>query len=406
MDKKRIALIVIFVLVTLIIGYALYRVFFAPSTPLVGPGVTPPPGTENEFPTGGTAAVPTAPVTPPRILPTGQPSGREGAVGPAPTETRETKIVTTNIAEVTASRSGGVQFYNETDGKFYRVGADGEPTPLSDDVFYNVQDVTWSPEQTSSVIEYPDGSNIYYNFASKEQVTLPKHWEDFSFSPQGDKLAAKSVGLDPNNRWLVVADPNGANVRAVEALGNNADKVTVDWSPNKQVVALSRTGEALGADRQQILLVGLNGENFPGLVVEGRDMRSQWSPEGKRLLYSVYSGRNDFKPELWITDAEGQNIGANRKVLGLDTWAEKCTFANERYVYCGVPTSLERGAGFAPDIANNIPDNIFQIDLQTGLKTQLPLDQGHVVNNIFVGDNGDTLYFTDKTQPGIFKVAL
>ncbi len=72
------------------------------------------------------------------------------------------------------------------------------------------------------------------------------------------------------------------------------------------------------------------------MVVEGRDFREKWSPTGQKMLYSVYSIRSNFKPELWIVNAEGNNIGTGRKLLNLSTWADKCTFADDRFVYCAV----------------------------------------------------------------------
>jgi hypothetical protein len=305
-----------------------------------------------------------------------------------------------------ADQNGNATFYNDTDGKFFRVGRDGRISVLSNDVFYQVEKVTWSPVSDESIIEYPDGSNIYYNFQTGRQVTLPKHWEEFSFSGGGDRIAAKSIGFSPENRWLVAANPDGSGVQLVAALGDNADKVTVDWSPSNQVVGLSRTGDAVGGDREEVLFVGLNGENFKSTIVEGRGLQSEWSPNGSQLLYSVYSARNDYKPELWIVNAEGDAIGSGRQLLAVETWASKCAFGDARTVYCGVPSQLPNGAGFAPSLADSIPDRLVRIDTQTGARSEIPLAGLHTLDTVSVSPDGKTLYFTDKTQDGIFQVAL
>ncbi len=170
---------------------------------------------------------------------------------------------------------------------------------------------------------------------------------------------------------------------------------------------MSLTGQALGLDREEVLFVGLNGENYKSMIVEGRGLQTNWSSEGKQLLYSVHSGRTDYKPELWIVNAEPQTIGGSRRVLNLNTWADKCSFADERFVYCGVPTELPKGAGFAPGLADNVPDRLMKIDTQTGTQLEIPLeDDFHVINDIQVSDDGDTLYFSDKHQSGLFEVAL
>lgn len=409
-NKKRIIFAIMFIIACFGIGYLLYRVFFykAPIIITPQPGVT----TTGQFPTAeeaerlrqaaaGSTVLPTAGTVKPQ---TGQTYPNVGQQAPVP---KVAHPVDTYIVSASKDKAGGAKFYNDTDGKFYRLDKNGNIKEMSDQIFYNVQKATWSPTADQAIIEYPDGSNIFYDFNTKKQVSLPKHWQEFSFAPQGDKIASKSMGLSPESQWLITSDPDGKNISLIEPMGENASQVTVDWSPNQQVVALSRTGEALGADREEVLFVGLNQENFKSAVVEGRGLRSQWSPEGKNLLYSVYSGRSDFKPELWIVAGQGDSIGANRKTIGLNTWADKCTFQSERFVYCAVPISLDTGAGFAPDIANYTADTIYKIDLQTGIKSEI--SQGgdtHTVNTMFTSPDGKTLYFTDKNQPGIFDVKL
>ena len=208
------------------------------------------------------------------------------------------------------------------------------------------------------------------------------------------------------NRWIIASDPDGSNIQFVEEMGNNQDKVTVDWSPNEQIVALSRTGNPLGSDRQEVLLIGKNRENFKSLVVEGRGLQSEWSTEGKQLMYSVHSKRSEFKPELWIVEAEGNNIGNNRRPILLNTWADKCTFASERFVFCGVPRNLPFGSGLQPTLADNTPYDIYKIDLQNSRKSRITLDNFHVVDKVFASEDGKTIQFTDIQQDGLFRVDL
>lgn len=406
MDKKRIALILIFILISIGIGYLMYRMFFAEEGGMIPkvPAPTAEKPTPTEFPPSGIGA----PVRPGEIPAEGLPPAVSVPVtGAGVTVTPlENHLVQSRIVSPSIDKSGNANFYNQNDGKFYRVNKDGTTTLLSDQVFYNVNKVNWSPDNKQSIIEYPDGNNIYYNFQTKKQVTLPQHWEDFSFSPEGSKIAAKSMALSPENRWLITSNPDGGDIQFVESMGENAHKVTVNWSPTRKVVALSSTGDPLGADRQQILLIGQNHENFKSLTVEGLGFQSKWSPEGQQLLYNVYSSRSDYKPELWIVNADGDNIDSNRRPIAINTWADKCAFAGERYVYCGVPVELPTGAGFRPDIADTTQDQIYKIDLQTGSKTLLKTDAAHVVNTIFVSPDNQTLFFTDKTQTGLFNLNI
>lgn len=404
MDKKRLIIAGIFILICIGLGYILYLVFFAKDkttpTPTTGEPVTTPSG---QLPSAGEGQVPIGEVTGPTTLPSAGTIPGQALLAPG------TLIVEQPLSVPVSGISVdniGAKFYNQSDGKFYRLGTDGSVQSLSDEVFYNVQKVTWSPVKNESILEYPDGSNIYYNFDTNEKATLPKHWEEFSFSSLGDKVAAKSIGLAPENRWLITSDPTGKNIKLIEPMGENANKVIVDWSPAKQVVALSLTGNPLGADRQELLLVGLNQENFKSLIVEGRGLQTSWSPAGQKLLFNVYNARNDYKPELWVANAEPDTVGTNRRLLNLNTWVEKCTFVDERFAYCAVPNYLDVGAGFAPALADATPDTIYKIDLESGIKLEIPTNQEPTVAQIFLSADKNTLYFTDKNRTGLFEIKL
>ena len=406
MSRAQIVGIILFVSLSILIGLGLYFMFFRGPVPITPSGTTPTTGTPGQFPSSGGATSTDRPI----VEPGGQlpSSGTGGTIngfqeaGQAPTVRQ---LVNTNAKNINVSASGA-KFYNQKDGKFYRIDGQGNVSALSDTVFFGVEQVTWSPASDESIIEYPDGSNIYYDFQTKKQVTLPQHWENFSFDTGGTQIVAKSVGFDDSNRWLIAANPDGTNVEFIEPMGNNADKVMVDWSPNRQYLALSRTGEAQGISDQKVLLIGKNGENYKSLSIPGRGLQTQWSPTGDQLLYSVYSSRSDYKPELWITGTAVGAIDSNRRPLSVQTWVEKCTFTNDTAVYCGVPTKLETGSGFQPSLANTTPDSLVRIDLKTGSRELINLDQTHTIDTIFVSDDGQKLLFTDKILPGIFEVSI
>lgn len=404
MDKKRLLIAIIFTLVCIGIGYLLYRVFFYKEKPPEQPIKIMP--KEFQFPQAGKGAKPGGAEGGPTELPAAGQLPVAGLGQEIQPPTIEKKMVDTLVGNPTSDINSGARYYDKINGKFYHLDNNGNLQELSDKVFYNVQKVIWSPIKDQAILEYPDNSKIIYDFTTKKQVSLPKHWENFSFSPLGEKVAAKSIALAPENRWLITFDTDGKNISRVEPMGENADKVSVDWSPNKQIIATSLTGEELGDDRQEVLFVGQHHENFKSTIVEGRDLRSSWSPEGKRLLYSVHNARNNYQPELWIVNAESDSIGSNRQILGLNTWADKCNFAGERFVYCAVPTQLDIGAGFAPQTADYTPDEIYRIDLQTNLKTKIPVNGSYTVNQLFTSKDNKTLYFTDKNQSGLFSVPL
>jgi len=412
MDKKKLLIGAGLVGFVVLIGAALYFMFFR-RAPVEAPPINAPSELipVNAPPIGPGVGI--APPTPGGLLPPSVNAPPEPPEAPAVTPIAQGgRTATATLTETPAgftrlAGDGRPQFYDPTSGRFYRIGEDGRALPLSDRQFPSVQSAAWAPNDNRAVLEFPDGANVLYDFTTDTQVTLPSHWEDFSFDANGDRIAGKSIGLDRENRFLFDAEPNGNGFRAVEPLGTNARSVDVSWSPNNQVIAFSRTGNDIGDGRQQILLIGRNGENFPGLTVEGIDFRPVWSPTGSRILYSDTSDASDYKPELWVVGGAGDTIGANRQRLRINTWADKCAFAGDTTLYCAVPERLDRGAGLEPSIAAETPDIIERIDLTTGLRTTVgrPADD-LTVTQLHVAPDGGRLYFTASQDGRLREMKL
>jgi len=407
---KKIFFIIGFLAVVVVLAYFIWQLFFKPvslsplatSTTAIG-GNLPNAGLggglgEN---TGGPGNLPGGPG---QIIP-GNPSATEPSNTALGGLTKTTALSDSPTLGSTLGSDGRVQYYNQDDGLFYHLDANGNLTPLSDKVFHEVQKVTWAPDKNRAILEYPDGNKVLYNFQTKKQVTLPSHWQDFSFSPSSGQIVSKSMGLDPENRWLMVSSDDGSQAKALEAIGENADKVYPAWSPNNQMVAMYTKG--VDFDRQEVFFVGLNGENFKSTVVEGRGLETQWSTTGDRLLYSVYHTRDDLKPRLWIVDATSDTISQDRRSFDLQTWASKCTFASNTEIYCAVPENLERGAGLFPELADKTKDDLYKIDLKTGTKKLVAVPDGtYNISQIMVPENQNFLYFTDKATGMIYKINL
>lgn len=406
---KKIFLIIIFLGLIGLLGFLIWRTFF--KTTILFPVATSTPGIINGLPTAGNGSnnnlnsggSGTLPGNSGQTSDTPTGSGKsETAQGGVTTVTTLTKYPTQNP---TLSSNGGVQYYNQSDGKFYTLDKDGKAVLMSDKVFYNVDNVVWAPAKDRAILEYPDGNKILYNFKTKEQVSLPAHWSDFSFSTDSSQIVSKSLGTDPNNRWLMVSNDDGSKAKVLEDIGTNDKTVYPAWSPNNQIVATYTKG--VDFNRQEIYFVGLNGENFKSTMIDGRGLQSQWSTTGDKLLYSVYNSNDSYLPRLWIVNAQGDTINTNRVDLNIATWSNKCTFASNTAVYCAVPENLPTGAGLYPELADQTKDNLYKIDLTTGVKTLIAVPDGaYNVSQIMVPTDQSSLYFTDKKTDQIYSVKL
>jgi hypothetical protein len=403
-NYKKLGLIVVFLVIAGAIGYFIFNLFFKPAAQIQTNLTNDQTGTGSGLPEAGIGTQ--TPITGTEgQLPNNQTPNGQNQIGNSQTVTQDaTTDLGVEASDSKIASNGKMQYYNQADGKFYQLGADGKPTVLADKEFFNVKNVIWAPTSDKAILEFPDGCKIRYNFTTKEQVTLPKHWQDFAFSPTGDKIVAKSMGIDPDNRWLIVSNDDGSKAQKIEDLGENGDTVIDSWSPNNQTIAMYT--ENIDFNRKEVYFVGQNGENFKSMVVEGRGFQHQWSPKGDELLYSVYSSDNDYKPTLWLAGAQGDSIGANRRPLGLDTWANKCSFTTS-LIYCAVPETLERGAGLFPNTADTTPDKLFKVNPQTGVKEQINLGtSSYTMKNLSVSPDGQYLYFTDASTGALRRIKL
>ncbi|OGL73488.1 hypothetical protein A3E39_04615 [Candidatus Uhrbacteria bacterium RIFCSPHIGHO2_12_FULL_60_25] len=403
---KRILFVVFFILFTIVVAIVIYILFFKPKVAPPGP-VEVPVVTPGELPGAGPAVpgVPTVPGVPGVLPPAAGVPGAPAVALPPPQTVLLRDGVTQGVSP--SADKTGARFYNPDDGKFYRVKPDGSTTALSDASFPNLDRVDWGKSSDQAIMTFPDGSNIHYDFRTQTQTTLPKHWEDFNFAPDDAQVVAKSNALTPASRYLIVSNPNGGNSQAIELLGNNADKTFPNWTPNNQIIAYATVGEPKGFDRQEILLVGKNHENFRGLQVEGRGFTPLWSPSGKKLLYSVWNAASDYRPELWISGGDPDSINQNRTKLDVQTFANKCVWSTDETVICAVPSSLPTGAGLQPDLFTNIPDSFMQIDLSTGAKTNLGTPAGDLsVRNPVLTEDQAHVIFTDALTGKLYDFNL
>jgi hypothetical protein len=308
------------------------------------------------------------------------------------------------------STDGTLNYYDKNKGKFYRVDKNGQAVELTDQLFPNAEEISWSPAGDKVVVTFPDLSKIMYDFNAKKQATLPKEWVDIEFSESGAKLGFKNMAANEDDRWLQISNPDGTEVQSIEPIGDKGSDVAINWSPNNQVVATFR--QSVNADQQEVLLIGLNGENFKSLLTEGRGFEAQWSPTGEQMIYSVYNGSTAYNPNLYIVDAQGDEIGANRMNLGIQTWSDKCTFSNSSpTLYCAVPGNLPDGSGLSRSLAAGTTDTIYAINTNTGAKSPVALPvssslKKYSISSLFLSGDGNLLYFQDATAGKVYTIQL
>lgn len=409
---KKIVLIVIFLGVAVGFGYFVFRLFFVP-TPNANisnyniNGVLPNANLINR-PVANVNGQVNVNIALPNINGVIQPPSEVAAGG----YTSAKEIIGQSTQDlVMAGNKKDIIYYDKYTGEFKKKAADGSSeTLLTQQKYPQADKIYWSPARDKAVLSFPDSSKIVYDFNQDKQYSLPKETTEFSFSPSGNQIAYKYVGAQPDERWLAVSNPDGSGAQVVEALGDKAGLVKVDWSPNNQMVAYYT--DTTTSTEQDIIFLGLNNENFPAVKVDGLNFNGRWSPGGDKVLYSISSADTSYNPTLWVMDGTLGNLGGSPQELDLQTWPDKCAFGSLDTIYCAVPTYLPSGSDLYPEITNGVADEFYKVDLKTGLKTllALPVDSSgygtFTADKIFLSASEDLLYFTDRTTGRLYQIRL
>lgn len=401
---KRVLAIIGFVAVVIFLIVLIWYFFFRPLPPV--PPETPPEEPITVLPVPG-ERVPLRPqpVTPPLPEDRFPQTAQEAQGGRVQTHEIEPGY---NIHPRVSPDGESLVTFDLFEGAFSRIAPDGSVQRIGDQRFPGATTVTFSPQNDKAIIEFLDDRNIVYDIEGQRQIaTLPNHWESFHFSPNGDALVFKSIADNPENNWFATANIDGSGGQLIEQMGKKAVYFTPLWSPSDQIIGFFEEG--VDANQKRLYFIGKNDEKFQAIIVEGRDIRAQWSPLGTQLLYSAYSSLSGFRPELWVVDALGTTIGENRRKLDVQTWSDKCGFADNTTLYCATPKEIPEGGGLIPTIAEEKSGGevIYKIDLETGEKRKVAEPRPDVVaQNVQINKNQTLLFFTDKYTGKLYRIQL
>lgn len=410
LQTKRILLIAGFILLIIGVIIAIWFLFFAPL--FRKPSLTN--GNANTN-TNGSGKLPN--INTNRKANTNQPFARGENQLPQPSViangdlTLVTSVTNDPAMSPTQAPDGkNLQYYNESDGKFYRIDpSTGKATALSDQRFPSATSVVWAPDNNKVALAFPDNSKVVYDFQAKKQYTLPAQAEQVSFAPNSQQIAYAYLGGTDSN-VLVTSDFTGAQAKVVQEIGDKAAQVQVAWSPSNEVVGMYH--HTVDSGVQEVVMIGQNEENLKNLTVEGQGFVGKWTPDGNKLLYTVNSAATDWNPELFLVYAKGDAIGAGKMDLNISTFIDKCAFDHAgTHAYCAVPDALPSGSGLYPSFASSVKYTFSSIDLATGSSRTIaqPVDANYTrytVGSVFVSDDGSALYFTSVPDNALHKIRL
>ncbi|GEM_PF-5952648 len=388
---KRIAFVLVIVAVILSIILLVLRLRRAPVVPPAPPPIQPPITT---LPTAGQGTLPsTGPGS------TTQPS------------TATTGLKSFNFSEelfYAPSRSGDTLIaFSPQRGSFVKIDNQGNVQPVGEFLFSDVLGVNWSHDRSNALLEQSNGAKTLYNLQSKAKLTLPNQWSDIQFGPNNQSLVFKNTGTTSDGNYLATTSLANDSLTLLRPLGDNADSVEVNPSPDGSTSAMATIPQ--DAVSQNLYFINKNGELSPSVSIKGGFFQSQWSPNGRWLLFSTADLQDQFKPLLWLAAGTGTAQGQHT-LLPVGTIAQQCTFTSRSTsLICSIPSTDSR-SGYGISNSNNIPDvphHVVLINLANGSTKTLytPPTSSVLVRPVVTADD-KTLYITNRTTGQLESISL
>jgi len=402
---RRILIIAAAVIVVIGLGLAVYFLFFAPKSGQL---------TVSDNPFGdigsGAAAAPSD-------LTEGQGAGTvvgpnfvKITDGPVAEGVAAVDIMVANGTNVSSTSSStpttpdtDIRFIDRASGNIYSYVVHARTlTRRSNKTLPGIQEASW----------VPNGSLAYVRFITSDSSTgehiatyaLPESGEGGYFIEQDldEARVASSTGL-----FTLLTSTSGSVGTIAKVDGTNARTLFTSLVSSLIVYPAGNTyfAHTKASSRTDGYGFQISGGALNRILGPLRGLTLLPSPSGKSLLYTYVDGGITH---LAVIDLANRNATA----LPLATLTEKCVWADEVTVYCGVPTSM---SGSIPDDwyqgAVSFSDRIWRIDMTARVAT-LVVDPTQVAKTsidavaLTVDPKQDVLVFTDKKTGSLWVYDL
>lgn len=295
--------------------------------------------------------------------------------------------------------------------------ADLDKERVSNTTIPRIYESLWTADGKGVILRYLDDDNetIKTYFASLVRREEELREGETPFSLEGSFLRDNitDIVLSPSRTrvfWLsgslqetrgVVSDPNGENIQTV--FTSPFSEWLPQWvSAGVLTLTTKASGYASGFSYEVPVATGSLSRilgDIPGLT-------TLTSPDGRYVLYSKGTERD---LSLHLFDEE---TGETTNFF-IATLPEKCTWADDVTLYCGVPSEIEPRA--YPDSwyqgKTLFVDDIYRIEADTGRASLVysPLSQDEEIIDIykpFMSKDGDYLIFNNKHDMSLWAFTI
>ena len=299
-----------------------------------------------------------------------------------------------------------IQYYSKENGNVWKISFDGsEKINISKDILTGLTRVLWSPKENKVISRFPQNKFYLYDHTASKGVALKENINDIAWTNLGDKIIYNYCDIKTKVCSLNLANPDGGQWKKVANLPPG--RISIAPIPQSSLISYWNYPDASSQTfLKTISLVG--GE--PKTILSGKYGADYlWSPDGKKVLTSSLAEKGSSKIMLGVVD----NSGKNYQALNIPTLASKCAWADEKNVYCAIPTSIPDDAVMPNDYYNKkitTKDTFLKINVFNGESERIvdleEITSAYDAENLIISLYEGCLFFVNRIDGRLYRIDI
>lgn len=308
------------------------------------------------------------------------------------------------IGATLSREKDSVLYMLRENGNLYRINFDGqEKNRISNTTIIGVYQVRWSPDKSKIFITYENNDrikNLVFDLASIPSASsiLPSNISSASWSP--DSKTLRLLEKRSHDVGFITTSATGKNIKHqftipladLVILPSNGASIFFTEAPSGLVQGPLFQLNSVNGSFKEIL----NGFGLGAIISQDEN----WA------LISATNEKGSLLPLTRVT------IKNNSKIIipNILTLAEKCAFANNETIFCGIPQTIPKKS-IMPDSYYkgdaSLTDHLVKINTQT-LETTSYEDvvSGFDMQDIFTDERGENVFFRDAKTDFLYRFSL
>jgi Tol biopolymer transport system component len=223
-------------------------------------------------------------------------------------------------------------------------------------------DYAWSPDGTMIAFVHTETINqlenlFIVNIATGQIVQLTNEFVNHKPVWSADSKTISFVqyyNIANGTYDLYLIDSDGKNLRLAPFQVAGREPAQPTWNPDNKTVAFVgyKAPDGTGSVALDIYVTGVDGVTLQQLTTDGRSYAPEWSPDGKRIAFTISIFDGSLQCNLFIMNSDGTGKRAltthnNVPIYGMHRWSAD----GKKIIY-----------GYSPDI--NTPQSVHVMDVE------------------------------------------